>query len=188
MCTLKDPQRHDDLLNYKLKLLLSLGGAPAVRLCEGRYGIARQEWRLTAALVEKGEMSVTELSERTHIEPGRVSRSLKLLIEKGLVARTAGTASSRRLLVGATQQGQDLYRELLPQLARINRNLIEVLSEQEATALEGYLARLTERAAQIYREGGGVEFKARRHLGAARRQVAGRPGLLDACMASWVRS
>ena len=42
---LQDPQRHDDLLNYRLKRLVGLGGAPAVRLCEGRFGISRTEWR-----------------------------------------------------------------------------------------------------------------------------------------------
>jgi hypothetical protein len=30
---------------------------PAIRLCEGGYGIARTEWRLIAALVESGPLS-----------------------------------------------------------------------------------------------------------------------------------
>lgn len=50
MSVLQHPRKHDDLLNYRLKRLFSLGGAPAVRLCEGRYGIARNEWRMIAAL------------------------------------------------------------------------------------------------------------------------------------------
>ena len=68
---LADPQEHDDLLNYQLKRLVRLGGAPAIRLCEGRYGIARTEWRLVAALVETGPLSPMALAERAGIEPGR---------------------------------------------------------------------------------------------------------------------
>ncbi|MCA3180701.1 MAG: hypothetical protein O9345_07655 [Burkholderiaceae bacterium] len=38
---LKRPVGHDDLLNFRLERLLTLGAAPAIRLCEGRYGVAR---------------------------------------------------------------------------------------------------------------------------------------------------
>ena len=61
MSRLKQPQEHDDLLNYQLKRLLNLGGAPAIRLCEGRYGVARMEWRLVAALQEDGPMPLLAL-------------------------------------------------------------------------------------------------------------------------------
>ena len=45
-CRLAHPAEHADLLNYQLKRLVNYGGAPAIRLCEGRYGITRSEWRV----------------------------------------------------------------------------------------------------------------------------------------------
>ena len=41
--TLTRPDTLDDLLNYRLMRLFAVSGAPVVRLCEGRYGIARRE-------------------------------------------------------------------------------------------------------------------------------------------------
>lgn len=169
MNALKHPARHDDLLNFQLKRLLALGGAPAIRLCEGGYGIARQEWRLTAALVEHGPLSVNELADRSGVEPARVSRALQDLVAKGLVARTTADGDRRRAQLSATERGQALYRELLPRLADINRRIMDVLSDAEAVLLEDLLRRLTERAQAIHDEGGGVEVKTGRHLGSGRR-------------------
>ena len=96
MSRLKDPQQHDDFLNYQIKRLLNIGGAPAIRLCEGRYGVARMEWRLVAALEEGGPMSPSALVQRTEIDQGRVSRAVDRLVDKGLVRR-AHDAADRRL-------------------------------------------------------------------------------------------
>lgn len=166
---LKHPMRHDDLLNYQLKRLLALGGAPAIRLCEGGYGIARQEWRLTAALVEHGAMSISELAERSCVEQARVSRAVKELVGKGLVCRMPGDSGRRRALVTATERGRALYRELLPRLASINQRLMEALSDSEAQVLEQLLWKLTVQAQAIHAEGGGVAMKTGRHLGIRRR-------------------
>ena len=38
----------DDLLLYRLSRLLSVAGSMVIKLCEGRFGITRREWRLIA--------------------------------------------------------------------------------------------------------------------------------------------
>jgi DNA-binding MarR family transcriptional regulator len=144
MAALKDPRRHDDLLNYRLKRLFAAGGAPAVRLCEGGYGIARQEWRLVAALVEDGPMSPGALARRSRVELARVSRVAGTLVRKGLASRQPVSGGAAQL--AATVRAEALYRELLPQLAAINRRIMEVLDEREALLLENFLDRLQERA------------------------------------------
>ena len=174
MSALKDPRRHDDLLNYRLKRAVMLGGAPAIRLCEGSFGVSRFQWRLVAALVEDGPMSPGALTRRVGLEKGRVSLTLAALIEKGLVARSGQSADKRRAVVGATQSGQALYRELFPQLCAINRRLASVLTEDEALRLEDYLHRLTVHAQAIYDEGGGVGVRADRRRGGSRR-ISQRP-------------
>src|SRR3954465_15724811 len=85
MGTLKDPQRIEELLNFRLKLLFRLGGAPAARVCEGEFGIARQHWRILAALVENGPLAVGVLARLTFIDVARISRGLSELRKMGLV-------------------------------------------------------------------------------------------------------
>lgn len=175
MSALKNPQQHDDLLNYKLKRLVSLGGAPAIRLCEGGYGLPRQQWRVLAALVEDGPMGVGELVQRTQMESGKLSRALGGLVEKGLVMRSAVAGDARRATVSVTERGKALHGDLWPQLAAINRKLAEVLEESEALLLEALLDRLTQHAIRIQAEGGGVAVKTGRHLGGSRRAAARPP-------------
>ncbi|MEO8653987.1 MAG: MarR family transcriptional regulator [Ramlibacter sp.] len=169
MNRLSDPQRHDDLLNYRLKRLLLIGGAPAVRLCEGAYGITRTQWRLTAALVEEGPTSPGGLAQRTGFEHAKLSRCIAELAAKGLVARTGIAGDRRRVKLAATDTGVKLYHELFPQLAAINRRIMEALDPYEAQLLDRALAKLMARAQQIYDEGGGVVARTDRRLGGSRR-------------------
>ncbi|QJW83235.1 hypothetical protein HK414_00080 [Ramlibacter terrae] len=60
------PTTVDDLLNYRLSCLLDASGAMVTRLCEGRFGITRREWRLVALLAAHGAMSPSTLAERAH--------------------------------------------------------------------------------------------------------------------------
>ena len=169
MSRLADPQQHDDLLNYQLKRLVTLGGGPAIRLCEGAYGIARAEWRLVAALVEDGPMSPGALADRTHVEPGRLSQTVKKLTGKGLVRREVMRTDRRRVILAATDAGSHLYAELWPQLAEINRRIVAALNEQEVLMLETCLRKLTALAQQIHDAGGGVAVRTDRRLGGSRR-------------------
>lgn len=169
MSRLRDPRQHDDLLNYQLKRLVTIGGAPAIRLCEGRYGVTRSEWRLIAALVEDGPMSPSMLSQRTHIEQARVSKIITDVIAKGLLQRLEHPDDRRRASVTVTPAGKRLYAELFPQLAEINRRIMAALDESEALVLEQCLQKLTDRAQKIYDEGGGVDVRANRRRGGSRR-------------------
>ena len=168
-CALQNPKRHDDLLNYQLKRLVTFGGAPAIRLCEGRYGVTRSEWRLTAALVENGPMAPSLLAHTAQMELPRVSRILTSLMAKGLVHRSDEEGDRRKAIVVATAAGRRLYAELFPQICRINRRIMEVLDTSEARVLEECLRKLTARALDIYREGGGVDVRADRRKGGSRR-------------------
>lgn len=169
MSALSHPRRHDDLLNYQLKRLLAIGGAPAIRLCEGRYGVARLEWRIVAALVEGGCVAPSTLAERTHLEPASVSQTITRLVAKGLVERTEQPGDRRRATVRASATGEQLYAQLFPELVQINQRIVAALTEEESARLEGFLLRLTERAQKLYDEGGGVEARANRHLGGSQR-------------------
>lgn len=170
MSALSDPRYHDDLLNYQLKRLVTLGGAPAIRLCEGAFGITRSEWRLMAALVEEGPRSPSELALRAHVEHARVSRLVTELMGKGLVERVEQPDDHRRATLAATPKSERLYAELFPQLAQINRRIMAVLDEDEAGVLEDFLRRLTQRAQEIHDAGGGVEARADRWRGSRDRR------------------
>lgn len=170
ICRLAHPAEHDDLLNYQLKRLVTYGGAPAIRLCEGRYGITRSEWRVLAALVEGGARTPSGLAERAFMQRPVVSRLLGLLVRKRLARHVALGSGRGRAEVDATAAGRRLYGELFPQLAQLNEQLMAALDEDEARQLEVLLGKLWQRARQVHADGGGIEVRADRRHGGSRRR------------------
>lgn len=166
---LSDPQQHDDLLNHQLIRLGRIGGAPAIRICEGKFGVSRAQWRIVAVLTEDGPMSPTQLIRRTLIEPGRVSKLVTEVMGKRLVERVEDGTDRRRATLRVTAAGKKLYTQLFPQLAAINRRLMSVLDEGEAAMLEQCLRKLFDHAVAIHAEGGGVEVQANRRRGGSRK-------------------
>jgi len=167
--SLREPQFHDDLVNFRLKRLASLGGAPAVRLCEGEFGLPRLEWRLLAALVEHGSNRPTALARTQGVEQARASRALTSLADKRLVSRQVDALDARRATVAATAAGVRLYRRLFPRLAQINVRLLDVLDDKELASFEACLDKLTRNAAGVLAAAGHGGPKAERRNGGSRR-------------------
>jgi len=114
-------------------------------------------------------MSPSTLSQRVHIDQARVSKIITDVIAKGLLQRVEHPDDRRRASVSVTLAGKQLYAELFPQLAEINRRIMAALDESEALALEQCLQKLTDNAQKIYDEGGGVDVRANRRRGGSRR-------------------
>lgn len=162
------PATVHDLLNYRLSCLLESSGAMVTRLCEGRYGITRREWRLIALLAAHGPMSPSELSERAHLERARISRHTTELVGKKLFARVALRDDKRRARVELTERGRRLYNELFPQSVRLNNQVLQALSPPELAAFDAALRRLSEVADSLSQSRPVPEKADRRHGGSRR--------------------
>ena len=79
----------DDLLLYRLSRLVGVAGGMVIRLCEGRFGITRREWRLIAVLASRGELGSSQLAEHAQLDRARTSKTTGSLVEKRLVSRVA---------------------------------------------------------------------------------------------------
>ena len=134
-----------DMLMYRLYQAWSQSNPVFVRLCEGRYGITRREWRLLACAVEGGIMTSAELAAAAKLDLARTSRTLGTLCEKGWLRRLHDSADRRVVRVEATERGQERYLALLPEVARLNDMLVQDLSATEVEQLRGFLARIEQR-------------------------------------------
>jgi DNA-binding MarR family transcriptional regulator len=172
--SLDRPTTLDDLLNYRLTRLLALSSAPVIRLCEGRFGISRREWRVLALLAAHGAMSPSGLADAGDLDRARTSRAITVLAGKRLVTRTARPGDARRAEVALTAEGRALYDALFPEVARINEALVAALAPAALAAFDAALGALTARAAEVNRERW-TELQAdRRHGGTRRRWPAAR--------------
>lgn len=117
-----------------------------IRLCEGRYGVTRREFRLLSLVVEGGAMSPSRLSELAHLDATRSSRVVAALVHKQLVLRDVQHADRRCALIAATPKGRELHRQLFPQIAEINRRMVSVLDAAQLESLDEVLSTLTHHA------------------------------------------
>lgn len=143
---LRAPEGLDDLLLYKLGRLVSVGGSMVIRLCEGRFGITRREWRVIARLAQEQDLLSSELAERIQLDRARTSRAVTSLVTKKLVRREAGASDRRQARLALTERGLRLHEELFPLVAEINQGLLSGLAAQDVRRLDAMLSTLQERA------------------------------------------
>lgn len=146
---LTDPQALDDLLLYRLGRLASTAGTMVVRLCEGRYGVTRREWRALAWLGQQDGVLSSQLADCIQLDRARTSRAVTSLVAKGLLHRVPGQADRREVCLTLTAAGRALYEELMPQVQAINRDLLAPLRAAQTQALDETLRRLQARAERL---------------------------------------
>ena len=144
--SLRDPTGLDDLLLYKLSRLLAVGGSMVIRLCEGRFGITRREWRVIARLAQEQELLSSELADSIQLDRARTSRAVSSLVAKKLVRRQTGPSDRRQARIALTEKGRSLHATLFPLVCEINRGLLAPLAAADVHRLDESLAALQAQA------------------------------------------
>lgn len=155
----------NDLLLYRLGLVAVTAGSMVVRLCEGQYGITRREWRLLGQLAVHPRLAPTALAHSAHLDKARASRAITSLVQKGLVQRQVKASDRRQAEVALTDAGRALYEQLMPQVRRLNQELLDALGQEEVALLDELLDRLFHRAQALVSEHHAGLPKTMRHKG-----------------------
>lgn len=140
------PRGLDDLFLYRLSRLVQVAGAPVIRLCEGRHGITRREWRLIAALAEQGAQLSSELAARVHLDRARTSKAISILVDKKLATRTPRPHDRRQIEVALTPAGRAIYDALFPEVVRLNQVLLADIERADLERLDAFIDMLQGRA------------------------------------------
>jgi DNA-binding MarR family transcriptional regulator len=92
-------------------------------------------------------ISVNEVSRRTHIDKAWISRSLRGLMRRKLITRTAHPSDSRASLLSLTRKGEALLREIAPVAQEYQRQLLQ---GQRTRDVERVLDLLSARAEEMF--------------------------------------
>lgn len=131
---------------YRFSRLLAEAGSLVVRLCEGRFGITRLEWRLLSYLAAHPGLPPSKLARLAGLDKAQSSRGVASLLDKHLVVRASDPSDGRRATLELTERGHQIHDELLPLTRHINQQLLAGLSDAEMDALDQLLDRLQARA------------------------------------------
>ncbi|GGH16776.1 homoprotocatechuate degradation operon regulator HpaR [Silvibacterium dinghuense] len=99
------------------------------------HDITEQQWRILRVLAENKHADMLELSVRCNIQPPSLSRTIPLLIERGLVQRTAHRGDQRRVLVSLTARGRTLFRTMSAETVRLYQQIEEDLGSTRLNRL-----------------------------------------------------
>ncbi len=125
--------------------LLGLAFWRMKRAFEREVGLGAATWFLLAMLIDEGEMSQGEVSQRFEVDPSRVTRLAQRLEREGLLRRERDAEDNRVMRLRATEGGRRLIEDHRGHREGFEVRLREGLSEEELGELRralGVVARV----------------------------------------------
>jgi len=108
------------------------------------FGLSLPEWLLIAVLARYPSFTHRQIRERTLMDKGQISTTLRVLRARGLVAAQPGARRPAR--TGAamvlTPKGRALYRRILPAAREAQMRLLTFFAEEERVQLHALLRKM----------------------------------------------
>ncbi|WP_157018328.1 homoprotocatechuate degradation operon regulator HpaR [Mesorhizobium xinjiangense] len=108
-----------------------------------KHEVTEQQWRVIRTLGEVGSLEANELAERACVLAPSLTRIIKSLEDRGLIARTRHESDGRRVLLTITPTGLALIRAVAPESAKIFAELEARYGRERIDALLDQLEELT---------------------------------------------
>jgi len=112
-------------------------------------GVSLQDWRVLAALRERGGLRLTELAARTSIEISTLSRLVGGMETAGLVSRERDSEDARAIAIRLTPAGDALTARLTPAAQMLEQTALAGFSEDETAQLKALLVRAYDNLAEV---------------------------------------
>lgn len=106
------------------------------------FGIGIEAWRAIAIIASYGEASASEICQFSGMDKGPVSRVLKAIHAKGLIAYRTDPDDSRVRFARLTEKGEKLHQLILQYALHREQVFLSVLTRQEQEAFVNILQRL----------------------------------------------
>ena len=108
-----------------------------------KHNVTEQQWRILRVLAEEKNVDMLALSVLCMIQPPSLSRTVPLLIKRGLVRRCNHGNDQRRVLVDLTPSGRALFRTMSAESEEIYAQLEMDIGKARMEELYEPLGKLT---------------------------------------------
>jgi DNA-binding MarR family transcriptional regulator len=116
-----------------------------------RFALKVPEWRVMAVLGDAGSMTQRDLTTATLMDKVAVNRAVKVLEDRGLVARVPNPDDGRSHLLELTGEGRAIHAEVMPLALATERDLLSGFAPGEQQVLRDMLEALRKRAGEMAR-------------------------------------
>ena len=140
----------EDFLTFRLTRLSNALRNNMTKPYLEEFDLSLPEWRLLALVTRFSPLRFSELTNRSSMDKGQVSRTLRVMTKRGLTkTKTIAQRGSRTaealaapVSVSITPKGKALYRSVLPVAQRRQAHMLMTLSEAERLSLYQTLDKL----------------------------------------------
>ena len=109
-----------------------------------QHKLPMKDWTVMQALALHGELMPADIHRLGVQNKAQISRALKCLLDRGLVAKRPHPDDNRTFSVAMTDEGWAIYEAIVPLMRQRQNEIIENMSEGELDDLRRLLARLEE--------------------------------------------
>lgn len=107
-----------------------------------QFGLTMAEWRMLSVLAHARELPFAELVQRSATDKGQVSRTMRAMGERGLVATRSEAA--RKVTCMITDAGTAVYEQVMPVARRRQAGMIRQMTPLERRAVYAAMRKLRE--------------------------------------------
>ena len=141
-----------NFIPYQLSVLSNKISQGIAKYYREQHDITISEWRVLAILSDVNNQTAKELTERSHMDKVRISRTMKLLELKGLVSERTCKKDARARRYNLTINGRQLINEVKPKALEFEKRLISSLSEGEITIFQKCISTLNQQVDKLKQE------------------------------------
>jgi len=138
-----------DYSTFRLSLVAKAIDRLTLKMLADVCDLTIAEWRVLSRLAPIRGASVREISQMAWVDRAEVSRAAAALETRGLTSRRPDPNDGRSPILFATEEGQALYRKLLPIRAGFHRGLASDLTDDERSLLDGLLFKIARKVARL---------------------------------------
>jgi len=140
-------------LPYRLAVLAEHVSHTLAQIYADRFDLTRHEWRVLAALADRGPIVARDVAGYITLDKMSVSRAVAGLEANGYLSRHDDPQDRRNKILEMTAAGRALYVRIVPLSRAREEYLLDALSTEDRAALDRILTSLLERSIDLERRG-----------------------------------
>jgi len=135
--------RLEDLLTYRLHVVKKLTDKVIHDEFLAHTGLSLPEARVVLCVGAYGQLSVSELGQKSNLDRSQASRAADGLVRRGLLAKTSSEIDARGVEIRLTGAGNEVFKRALAVSQQRNAAFLALLAPEQADALMSALEILT---------------------------------------------
>jgi DNA-binding MarR family transcriptional regulator len=129
-------------LPYRLNRAAAAISTRFKRVYARRYQLTTPEWRVLATVAQFGEITARDIGVHSQMHKTKVSRAVRGLAERRWLTRRENILDRREEFLVLNARGRQAYESLIPEMKRLEAQLLEDIGKEISEELQGSLTSL----------------------------------------------